>query len=254
MKSLSPVIVERTFQPTARKNEGNTSLVGKTAREVFNDCYQSVTAGRGEGRAKTGETFLNAVTPRLFVVDPSTGELHRSSLYGNIDNRADSVPVKFAEEISMNFFNKKKLVTKDPVQYGFKLFDSATNELLATDMPVTEYEDKEPSFLDAVDDDYGNLSSQLEREVDPSVCAWFYVYIICADGSIYRLCRQGVAANLAGKVRRIASLQGKTHMQVSMVLQDKVQNWYDDVVAKSTVVEVPAEVEDEAELADFSKI
>lgn len=218
--------------------------------EVRTECSQKLMSQVNGKRAFTGDYFLNAVTPKLFAMCPTTNVLHAiPAMYANFDNTANSIPVKLATALSESLVTKQEI---PQLQYFFKLIDSKTKATIATDLPerakaeASEVADFLKPQLDVTTESDGYVA-------DPKVCAWLYIYAE-QNGAAVRIGYQAIEARFAKQVNVVRQLVANSvHIQASVVPQTKVLPWLTFQSAATTDAATTLAAL-EAEAVDFGSV
>lgn len=221
MNKYNPSIRKSTLA-TVTSTLAGQELTGMTQGQVVAECQWKVTSGKGTERAATGSTFLNLLTPKVFVAD-SNDQLHPiPAVYANFDNLEGSVAVALAESLSTKLLETGEV---PQLQYFFKLIDSKTKQTIATDMPerVSAEEDVSdlPDFLKPA------LTSVITDPYvpDAKICAFLHIYVE-RDGQPVRIASQDITARFAPQIAVAKKLaDAGHHMQAGVVPQTKVVNW-----------------------------
>ena len=220
---------------------GVNSLLGMSLAEVVSACQWKITAGRGNDRTATGDTFLNMLTPKLFASNADKTELHAiPNVYANFDNVEDSIAVQLATHLSTELV---KTGQYSDLQYFFKLIDSKSKTTIATDFPAYEERDEAESNVP----DFLKAEPALAEVYtpDPKVCAFLHIYVE-QNGKPVRIASANIESRYAGQIANVAKLvKAGHHIQAGVVPQTKVANWL-------ASQEVPAETSANIDMNEFS--
>lgn len=216
-------------------NSKNDSLLGMSADEVRGACQQKIVANLDGKLQPTGEHFLNGVIARLalFYTDADGVEQVRpfKEMHCNFVNRESSTGTKLAEYLTNYFIDN--LAMDDQVEYRYKLIDSKTKQVIATDMP------ERPASSVADDLDLPDFMRPNAKELksvyvpDERICAWLHVYaVVASTNEVKKIAERNIEAVHApwvAQVRRNANQADKLIAAV-VVPQAKLEAWADSQV------------------------